>query len=716
MKQKYFLLNFLFILLFSVSSFAQSVVITTVVDGTLKNGGCDAGTGTSDPRFVELYVDGTIDFTGYDLGYAANGGSYVKKALDAFGTISNKFIYVIASGDETTFDAAFPGRTRITMASTAINGNEAFNITDGASTVIDAFGDPNDISNSGDFFEPWVYSDSYAKRKNNITANGGTFDSANWTFGGNDALDGATCASLATAVNLGSFSITSTTWDGSDSSDWNTTANWSNGVPTLGYVANIPNGMPNEPTIGATIGATVNDISITGGAVLTIESGGSLIVSDAASGNLTYNVSVANTNWHLVSSPVVGEQYDDAWNTANSINVSGAGNNDAVSTYNNTTSASGSWNYFQTGGAATTFNQGQGYSLKRTGAGNYAFTGTFPTSDIQLSIDQNFGGLNKWNFIGNPFPSYIKVSELIAANAANLTDSHELVYVWNGTNYITLAGTDYIHPGQGFFVNADNSDANNFVITESLQSHQTGITFYKGISYPKIEIYANDGNNNQKFTEIRYEDNTTKGLDPGFDAGTFTGQSTSFSLYSHLVSNSDGVDFMLQALPKDDYENTIIPLGLNAASGNEITFTINHQNLPSDLMVFLEDKEKNTITRLDESNSNYKITLDNDSNGIGRFYLHTSTTDLRKTLDINDFNLDQVSVYLSSQRNLRIAGLKSDKAVLTVFNILGKKVYNQNLKSNSTINVSLSNAIKQGIYIVKIETDKGNITKKIFLK
>jgi hypothetical protein len=545
----------------------------------------------------------------------------------------------------------------------------------------------------------------------------------------------STNGELSLEFSQEAFTTSATVWTGGTSSVWNLAGNWNNGTPTSSTIVTIPN-VATAPVISSGITALAGNLTINAGETLTINAvnsltvsglftitgsqtinrGGSLIVKGSATGNLTYNVNVSNTNWHLVSSPIVGEQYDDTWNTTNSINVSGTGNNDAVSTYNNTTSAIGSWDYFQTGGAATTFNQGQGYSLKRTSSGNYGFIGTFPNTGILLTISQGFGALNKWNFVGNPFPSYIKVSELIAANTANLTDTHKFIYVWNGTDYIALNGTDYIHPGQGFFVNADNSNANNFVIAKSLQSHQTGITFYKETANPTIKVVIIDTENNQKFTEIRYAENTTKKLDPGFDAGTFTAQSTNFSLFSHLVSDSKGVDFMLQSLPKDDYENTIIPLGLRANSEEEVTFSINHQNLPSGLMVFIEDKKLKTITRLDQENSNYKITLDADSSEIGRFYIRTSTSDLRKTLDTKNFNIEQVSIYLSSDRNLRIAGLKSDTAILTVFNISGKEVYSQNLKSSETIDITLSNSIIQGIYIIKLETNKGTINKKIILK
>lgn len=178
-----------------------------------------------------------------------------------------------------------------------------------------------------------------------------------------------------------------TTWDGSTDTDWATADNWSDGVPTLGHNVVIPD-LTNDPVIGATTGAAVNDITITNG-VLSITAGGSLIVGGTSTGDFTYNVAVADTNWHLISAPVVGEQYDDAWNTANSINVSGTGLNDGVSTYDNTTDANGNWDYFQTGGAATTFNSAQGYSLLRTAAGTYGFTGTMRTTDATPTITAN---------------------------------------------------------------------------------------------------------------------------------------------------------------------------------------------------------------------------------------------------------------------------------------------------------------------------------------
>lgn len=699
-------------------------MITTVVDGTLKNGGCDSGSGSTDPRFVELYVDGTIDFSGYDLGYSANGGSYVKKALDAFGTISDQYIYVIASGDETTFDDAFPGKTRITMASTSINGNEAFNITDGSATVLDAFGDPSEVSGSADVSQSWYYGDSYAKRNNFTAANSGTFVSGNWTFGGANALDGATCSTLASTVNIGSFSIASTTWDGSDSTDWGLAANWSNGVPTIGYSVTIPSGQTNEPTIGSTTNAYVNDLTVNSGAILTLSSASSIIVSDQSTGNISYSRTLT-TNWHLLSSPVGSQDINTFTVTDVATNAIGtSGSNYGIAPYDNNGSA---WVYFTTGtiGAAGNFTAGKGYSALRTSAGDVTFTGTMPTSDVSIAITD--GSANEWNLIGNPYPSYIPANSnadatnnFITINTADLNASYQAVYFWNGTSYVTVnhaSDSRFIAPGQGFFVNSIASGS-TVDFTEAMQSHQSTDVYSKTktSSWAKIVVNMSDENTN-KSTEIKYIPGTTTGLNPGYDAGLFSGASNSFSIYSHLVAESSGIDFSLQALPNDDFENTIIPIGFNASSGKELTFSINHDNLPNDIMVFLEDKIENTIIRLDEVNSNYKITLNSDNNGIGRFYLRTSTTDLSKTLNVEDFNLNNVSIYLSDKRNLRITGVNGKTSGIKLFNILGKRILNKNeISSSSIINVSIPSFIKSGIYIVKLENENGNITKKIFLK
>ena len=78
-----------------------------------------------------------------------------------------------------------------------------------------------------------------------------------------------------------------------------------------------------------------------------------------------------------MSSPVVGETYDDAYVTANSI-ASGTVDNRGIALY---TPSDDSWDYMQSGETAT-FTAGNGYSVKRSATGDISFTGTLNVADV----------------------------------------------------------------------------------------------------------------------------------------------------------------------------------------------------------------------------------------------------------------------------------------------------------------------------------------------
>jgi len=499
---------------------------------------------------------------------------------------------------------------------------------------------------------------------------------------------------------------TGTTWIGSKDSDWTAGENWTANAPVATSDVVIPSSTYTNNFPNATTPITV--------ASITLNSGASFKSSSTVTGSVTYKVAVNDTNWHLMSSPVESEGYDTTWVDNNLIdNTTDSGTNVGIATYSNTSDADGDWIY-TTDGSTGTFNTGQGYSIKRDATGSdISFTGTVKVNDAALTITANDidgANENRWSLIGNPFPSYISVVDLLAltANDTALEDSREALYVWNGTTY-TPVTTGYIHPGQGFFVNS-NVASTTIAINQDMLSHQTGVTFHKSASSnTSINLLMTDGTQT-KSTEINYIADKTTGLDPKFDLGTFTGASTSFSIFSHLVSNSKGVDFMRQSLPLD-YENQIIPIGVNAIAGKEITFSVEALNLPTGIKAFLEDKVNNTFTRLDEANSNLKVTLNEDLNGIGRFYLHTKSS----VLSTNNIKLENISIYKTNASNLRITGLQQGKVNIKLFSILGKQVMNTSFKSKDVSDVSLSK-LASGVYIVQLETEAGKINKKIILE
>ena len=511
------------------------------------------------------------------------------------------------------------------------------------------------------------------------------------------------------------FTIPTKTWIG-NSTDWNTPNNWSlNAIPLITDNVVIPN-TANQPIISTSTNAVVNNITIDNNASVSIENGGSLIVDGFATvnGSFIYNLNVSDDKWHLISAPVKHSQYSDAWNTANNIATNLP--NEAVAKYINTNSASGNWVYYQDGSDATDFEDGIGYSLKRTVLGDYNFTGTYPENPVITTIEANDIGVpnseNRWNLVGNPFPSYLNIATFLATNTTALKDTHESLYVWNanaGDNgeYQSLT-TGHIHPGQAFFVNSD-VDSTSVSFTKEMLSSQNGITFYK-TSKPKIILEISNGKET-KSTEINFSENKTLGLDPGFDIGTFTGQSSKFSIYTHIVSNNKEVNFMKQSLPISELKDLVIPIGINANADKEIKFTSKNLNLPAGIKVFLEDKFNDKMVSLNEENSSYKIKLSESLNGIGRFYLHTTTN----TLNTLDNSFEKVKVYKINSSTIRINGLKGHKTKMILFNILGKKIMSISFISNGIEDITLPK-MASGVYLVTLQTENKKLEQKIILE
>ena len=111
-----------------------------------------------------------------------------------------------------------------------------------------------------------------------------------------------------------------TTWTGSLNTNWNTAANWTNGVPTASNLAIIPN-LTNDPIAAGAV--SVSGMSIQSGAfvtingavtntgTITVSSGASFIAKTSVTGTVTYERNLSSSNWHYISSPVVGQDLDN---------------------------------------------------------------------------------------------------------------------------------------------------------------------------------------------------------------------------------------------------------------------------------------------------------------------------------------------------------------------------------------------------------------------
>jgi len=505
---------------------------------------------------------------------------------------------------------------------------------------------------------------------------------------------------------------------------WATAANWDSGsVPSLYTDVSITTGQTIEAenattalantivvnsggslTIDQTSSLTVSD-DFTNNGTVTLNSGGCLIVNGTSSGNVTYNRNLGTTNWYLMSSPLAGETYNDAYITANSIDL-GTGSNRGIGTY---TSSSDSWAYMQTGDVDATFNQGQGYAVKRSAAGDVSFTGTLNVANAGVDVVLSSDG-NRFNLLGNPYTSHINSATFLANEGA--VSETKTLWVWNQANGAyevkILADAMVIAPAQGFFVKA-NMGGGTFNFDESNQDSSGG-TFQRTEARPEMVLTLSDQSDVRE-AKIYYIENMTLGFDVGYEGELFNGVSNPLAIFTHLIADSEGENYQVQSLPDNDFENTIIPLGINAISGSSISIEASKNNFPEGMNIYLEDKQDNSFTLL-EADANFNTTLENDLSGIGRFFLHTTSS----TLSANDLaTSNNLSIYSFNRETLRVVGVQNGTANLQIFNLLGKEVLRSSFQGSGVNDISLPK-LALGVYIVKVNMQTGQLNKKIIIE
>lgn len=166
-------------------AFAQTPIITAIGDGD-----CSGGT----PKVLEIYAQGTVDFSQYALQKQTNANTDwgSNQDLSDLGTVTDAFVYVYydTTADDANFTTEFSNATT-SMESTAlsVNGDDRVRIIKTSdSSVIDIYGEDG-VDGTG---TNWEYKDGYAKR-NDTQGPNATFTESEWTFS-NGGLNGeGTC-------------------------------------------------------------------------------------------------------------------------------------------------------------------------------------------------------------------------------------------------------------------------------------------------------------------------------------------------------------------------------------------------------------------------------------------------------------------------------------------------------------------------------------------
>jgi len=532
---------------------------------------------------------------------------------------------------------------------------------------------------------------------------------------------------------------------------WNSAASWTPAqIPTSIDHAIIPNG---KTVTLSTSNAEADDLTINSGGTLNITPTGALTLAgqlqNDATGTLVIDSDASNSgsiivgsytgtiakyqrylsgggsNWHLISTPLSSGGITVAdFITAHGGSMTQSGVKYSLGTYDNSEPADGvsTWKNFTSNGdnpaPASEFGEAKGYEILMSSNTKVDFTGVINNAPIAFSLTENTTG---WNLIGNPFPSSVygnvsaNANNFLSQNSAQLDQSYVSMYIWNPNNgsydiVNQATGSRSLAPGQAFFVKS-KSGGGSVIFENNMRTHQTSNNFQKAAStgIPTITLSADNNSGSVNNTDIKYMSGATLDLDPGYDAGQFgaTGKGN-FNLYTRLTQDN-GVNLGLQVVPDSDYEKTVIPVGINADSGTQLTFKATATDLPLGKKVFLEDKLLNSMTEINNTNKSYTVTLSSNLSGTGRFYLHT----LSETLNIDDVSASQYTLVTSpEQNNIRLYGTVTEKGSVNIFDTFGRQIHSTTLQKGSEQNIKVP-VMSTGVYIIKFNIDNKPFSKKI---
>ena len=510
--------------------------------------------------------------------------------------------------------------------------------------------------------------------------------------------------------NLGA-SVSTTVWDGAASIPSGT---------SLAKALQIQNPATlTIPVNGALTVTGATEIDTPGGLVIQSDATGtgSLITGSVTGSGTTVAQSYLTTGaWHLVSSPVV--QSVASFLTTNS-NVP---TNNAARGMMDYNPASNSWNSFFTNGIGGNVGGGKGFCLRSSANGIVSFTGALQAGN------QSVTGLGAtyWNCVGNPYSSAIGINSastsgatnnFLTVNTSNLDPSYGAVYIWqqpdasNGqtgkyTAVSNLNGALDVQQGQAYMVKM-NSGITSLSFTPAMQFHSPSLTLKAAENvWPTIKLIAT-ADPQTNYTTIAFNSGMTKGLDPTYDAGLLKG-GTDLLIYTKLVEDN-GIPFAIQALPDNNFDKMIIPVGLDFKTGGDVVFSAETTNLPGDCKVILEDIPAAVFTDL--SNAVYKVTIPANSVITDRFRLHTSLV----SSVIDPVLESTLNAYAFMNIEIRIVGEVSSNAVATLYQVDGKAMIIQKLAEGS-LNVIPISSFNTGLYILTVRDGVKLHTFKIPLK
>lgn len=557
------------------------------------------------------------------------------------------------------------------------------------------------------------------------------------------------------------------TWSGT-SIDWATSNNWTpSGIPTASHCVKIPS-LTLKPTIQVGTNALAKNLTIESGGELNIK--GNLTVTDFVEnkGNaanliiesdanlLQINTGAANTgeitlkraskmkrlDYIYWGSPVAGQSFInfspntvasrfyryneefDSFHSISNLNDSMiAGEGYAIRAPNNQN--------------ATTPNIWTGIFVGQPNNGGITFPVTkHPDSPIDPNNSSSEIISRGKNMLSNPYPSNL---DLEALTNGNLTTANGVYYFWTNTNdfvdntqvpgngqygnygsnhYATYSSsgavpaanevngqlpTRYIRPGQGFLFEAKSTGTVTF--NNNMRSADPNSNFISNRetenSPERFWLKLTTPINNSNTLLIAYIPGATDLFEPRYDA-KFP-QKSSDRFYSII----DDKELIIQGRQYPFSKTDLVTLGMaHFAAGNyKIEISDREGIFSNGQKIYLKDKQTGVITNL--SQESYSYTAEAGENNTRFEIIYEPET----VLIANESVKGECIIY----RDASDFVVKSkDKTIenIELYDASGRLVLKMKANNNKELRFN-AEKLHQGMYIVKVITKVGVITKKI---
>lgn len=498
--------------------------------------------------------------------------------------------------------------------------------------------------------------------------------------------------------SLGYLAPTNTTWNGSVSTNWLTSGNWSVGVPC--DATNVTIG-PGTNACVLDQNVTVNNLTVADGGQLTIpvaktltvngtllvQSGGSMIQDLARTATVERNIPAYTTptdGWHFLSSPVTAQ----AIQTSFVPNPPGLAQDfymwDESCEWINSRSNPATWNP----AFDANFIPGKGYLVAYQNTVTKSFSGTLNTGNVSRPVTYSSPYLTckGWNLLGNPFTSAIFNTGLTGPIAA------AAVQIWDGSAYTVINSGGIIPALNGFMVEVNA--AGTVTIPASSRTHNSAP--WLKASNDQIKLVARNAESvNGQESVVRFNADATEDFDSQFDAHYLPGYAPIFYSYA------GDVKYASNTLPAQTWD-LAIPFGFEKNNGTN--FAIELKENIADANVFLTDLKTNTTQDM----TTYPVYNFTSASGddVNRFVLKFSTVGIDNPMTNNS----GIYVY-----NNRLYIDNPGKATIEIFNITGQKIMMEEVNSGS--NQYVTNIHESaGYYVVRVISDSGTRTAKVLVR